>query len=51
MAMIKKAKKISREEYDTAYTVVEAMLTNEWLMADNDYRGSVEKVVTETVYV
>ena len=51
MAMIRKAKKISREEYDTASTVVEAMLTSEWLMADNDYRGKVEKVVTETVYV
>lgn len=51
MAMIRKAKKISREEYDTASTVVDAMLSSEWLMADNDYKEKVEKVVTETVYV
>ena len=51
MAMVRKAKKINREEYDTASTVVDAMLSSEWLMADNDYKEKVEKIVTETVYV
>jgi hypothetical protein len=51
MAMVKKAKRISKEEYETACLVADSMLTNEWLLADNDYKRENKNVVTETVYV
>ena len=50
LSMVRKAKKITQEEYDIAYGVVESMVNSDnWLISDNNIVPS--KIVTETVYV
>jgi KaiC/GvpD/RAD55 family RecA-like ATPase len=51
-SMIKKAKKITKEEYETAVLVVDSMIgiSDLWLIADNDFEEK-EVVKTETIYV
>lgn len=52
LSMIEKAKKITKEEYDTASLVVDSMVSDStlWLIADNDYKEK-QVVKTETVFV
>ena len=48
-AMINNAVEITKEEYDTAASVVDAMIKNDWFISTHNVAK--KEVVTETVYV